>query len=113
MNKLVDDFIEMNCRGKVLELCKKYYAEDLHMTSNGELFASSKNEAHDKQKPFIDNIKEFDVSLESKKITNNMATLVFSYRMTTKDLKQISFNGKHTQTWKEGLIIKEAFEILS
>ncbi len=112
MDKLIDDFIEMNLGGKILELCEEYYAEDLHMTSNGDLFASSKSEAYDKQKPFVENIREFDVSLKYKEIADNMATLVFSYKMTTKELKQICFTGKHIQTWKEGRIIREAFETL-
>lgn len=40
MKKLIDDFIELNTTGRVLELCEKYYADNVLMLSNGDIFGN-------------------------------------------------------------------------
>ena len=110
MQELVDDFIAMNQSGLVLELCEKYYDGNVLMLNNGSIFAESMKEAYDKQKGFVESIKEFNVKLVSKKIEQDVSELIFHYKMTTADFKVIEFTGKHVQKWKNRKIIKEEYE---
>jgi hypothetical protein len=75
MNNLIDDFIEMNESGLVLELCEKYYDENVLMLNNGEIFASTMQESYDKQKMFVGSIENFDVKLTSSVINKNIVEL--------------------------------------
>lgn len=109
MNNLVDDFIFMNQSGMVLELCEKYYDENVTMLNNGQIFAESMRESYDKQKGFVESVKEFEVKLVSKEIDGNVVELIFHYKMTGSDLKVNEFTGKHIQTWKNDKIIKEEY----
>lgn len=110
MQDLIDDFIAMNKAGLVLELCEKYYAENVLMLNNGAVFAESMRESYDKQKGFVDSIKEFDVQLLSSKIEGNISKLTFHYKMTGMDSKTNEFTGRHIQTWKNQKIVKEEYE---
>ena len=67
MHSLVDGFIEMNQAGRVLELCERYYDDNVLMLNNGQVFAKSMRESYDKQKGFVGSVKEFNVELLSKK----------------------------------------------
>ena len=109
MNNLIDDFIFMNQAGMVLELCEKYYDENVIMLNNGQVFAESMRESYDKQKGFVESVKEFNVKLVSKKITYNVSELIFHYKMTRSDSSVNDFTGKHIQTWKNDKIIKEEY----
>jgi len=109
VNKEVDDFIVMNQRGLVLELCEKYYAPKVLMLSNGEVFAESMREAYDKQKGYIGSIKEFDVNLVSRSVEGNISDLVFGYKMIAQDGKCFEYIGRHIQTWESGKIIREEY----
>lgn len=109
MQKEVDDFVVMNTSGMVLELCEKYYANDVLMLNNGTVFAKSMRESYDKQKGFISSVKEFDVKLLSSTIKNNIAELTFRYKMTGSDSTINEFTGKHIQTWKNGKIVHEEY----
>ncbi len=109
MNNLIDDFIFMNQAGMVLELCEKYYDENVIMLNNGQVFAESMRESYDKQKGFVESVKEFNVELVSKKITDNVSELIFHYKMTSSDSSVNEFTGKHIQTWKNDKIIKEEY----
>lgn len=109
MHELVDDFIEMNQAGLVLELCEKYYDENVIMLNNGSIFAESMREAYDKQKGFIGSIVEFDVKLVSKVIIGNVSELTFHYKMTGSDSNTMDFTGKHVQTWKNNKIVREEY----
>jgi len=106
---LVDDFITMNQAGMVLELCEKYYDENVLMLNNGKVFATSMRESYDKQKGFVESVKEFNVELVSKIITGNISELIFHYKMTGADLAVNEFTGKHIQTWENDKIIKEEY----
>ena len=110
MQELVDNFIEMNQSGRVLEICEKYYDGNILMLNNGAIFAESAKEAYDKQKGFVQSIKEFNVKLISKKIENDTSEITFHYKMITADSKVMEFTGKHIQKWKNQKIIKEEFE---
>ena len=109
MNNLIDDFIMMNQAGLVLELCEKYYDENVLMLNNGTIFAETMRESYDKQKGFVESIKEFDVKLVSKVITDNIAELTFHYKMTGADSRVTEFTGMHIQTWKSQKIVKEEY----
>lgn len=109
MNELIDDFIKMNQAGQVLDLCKKYYDQDVVMLNNGLVFAESMKESFDKQKGFIESIIEFEVKLVSKVIYGNVAELIFDYKMTGADSKTTKFTGKHIQTWFNEKIIREEY----
>jgi len=109
MNKLVNDFIVMNQAGLVLELCEKYYDENVIMLNNGQVFASSMRESYDKQKGFVESVVEFTVELVSKRIDGNVSELIFNYKMTGSDSRVNEFTGKHIQTWKNDKIIKEEY----
>jgi len=109
MQQAVDDFVVMNTSGMVLELCEKYYAEDVLMLNNGAVFAESMRESYDKQKGFVASVKEFDVELLSSDINNNVVELTFSYKMTDFDAKTNVFTGKHIQTWENGKIVREEY----
>ena len=109
MQQEVDDFIEMNTGGMVLELCEKYYDENVLMLNNGTVFAESMKESYEKQKGFVALVKEFDVKLLSSKIEGNVSELVFHYKMTGADSKTNEFSGKHIQTWGKGKIVKEEY----
>ena len=109
MQQEVDDFIEMNTGGMVLELCEKYYDENVLMLNNGTVFAESMKESYEKQKGFIGLVKKFDVKLLSSKIEGNVSELVFHYKMTGADSKINEFSGKHIQTWDKGKIVKEEY----
>ncbi len=109
MNNLVDDFIFMNQAGMVLELCEKYYDENVIMLNNGQVFAESMRESYDKQKGFVKSVKEFNVELVSKTITDNVSELIFHYKMIGFDSLVNEFTGKHTQTWENGKIVKEEY----
>ena len=92
MQQEVDDFIEMNTSGMVLELCEKYYDENVLMLNNGTVFAESMKESYEKQKGFVALVKEFDVKLLSSKIEGNVSELVFHYKMTGADSKTNEFS---------------------
>jgi len=109
MHSLVDDFIVMNKAGLVLELCEKYYDSNVMMLNNGQVFAKSMRESYEKQKGFVESVKEFDVKLVSKKIVGNVSELIFHYKMTGSDSSVNEFTGKHIQTWKNDKIIKEEY----
>jgi len=109
MQQAVDDFVAMNTNGMVLELCEKYYAEDVLMLNNGAVFAQSMRESYDKQKGFVASVKEFDVKLLTSEIKNNIAELTFHYKMTGFDAKKNEFTGKHIQTWDNGKIVREEY----
>ena len=109
MHNLVDDFIVMNQAGQVLELCEKYYDENVIMLNNGQVFAQSMREAYDKQKGFVESIKEFSVELMSKRIDDNVSELVFHYKMINADLTVNEFTGKHIQRWVNNKIVKEEY----
>ena len=93
----------------VLELCKKYYANDVLMLNNGSIFAESMRESYDKQKGFVASVKEFDVKLLSSKIRGNIVELTFRYKMTDSDSTINEFTGKHIQTWHNGKIVREEY----
>jgi hypothetical protein len=105
----IDGFIHMNTRGMVLELCTKYYADDVLMLNNGVVFAESMTESYDKQKGFVSSVKAFDVKLVMSKITNNIVELTFDYKMMGHDSSINEFTGKHIQTWVNGKIIREEY----
>ena len=109
MLNLVDDYIAMNQAGLVLELCEKYYDENVMMLNNGQVFAESMRESYNKQKGFVESVKEFNVELISKNIDGNVSELVFHYKMTGSDSTVNEFTGKHTQTWKNDKIFKEEY----
>jgi len=109
VDHLVDDFIVMNQAGMVLELCEKYYAENVIMLNNGQVFAKSMRESYDKQKGFVESVKAFNVELVSKLVTGNVSELIFHYRMTDHNSAVNEFTGKHIQTWKNDKIIKEEY----
>jgi len=99
----------MNQAGLVLELCEKYYHENVVMLNNGTVFAESMRESYDKQKGFVESVSEFDVKLVSKDVTGNAVELIFDYKMTGADSKAIEFTGKHVQTWREKKIVREEY----
>ena len=99
----------MNSNGLILELCEKYYADDVLMLNNGVVFAESMRESYDKQKGFVSSVKELEVKLLSSEIRNNIAELTFSYKMTGADLAINEFTGKHIQAWKNGKIVHEEY----
>jgi len=109
VRNLVDDFIVMNQSGLVLELCKKYYDKNVIMFNNGQVFAESMQESYDKQKGFVESVKEFTVELVTKKITGDIAELTFNYKMTGFDSTVNEFTGKHIQTWQNNKIVKEEY----
>ncbi len=109
MEALIDDFVAMNKAGLVLELCEKYYDENVLMLNNGIVFAESMREAYDKQKGFVGSVKAFDVTLLSSTITDNVSELTFHYKMTGADATVNEFTGTHCQTWHDGKIVKEAY----
>jgi hypothetical protein len=109
MHELVDDFVKMNQAGLVLELCEKYYHENVVMLNNGAVFAESMRESYDKQKGFVESVCEFDVKLVSRKITGNIVELSFDYKMTGADSKLTEFTGKHVQTWRNQKIVREEY----
>ena len=109
MQQEIDGFVAMNTSGMVLELCEKYYDDDVLMLNNGAVFAQSMRESYDKQKGFVSSIREFDVKLLSSEITNNIAELTFRYKMTGPDSKMSEFTGKHIQTWENGKIVHEEY----
>ena len=113
MKLLVEDLIKMNQVGQVLELCEKYYDENILMISDRNIFAKSMREAYDKQKGFVEDLKEFEVKLISQKIEDNMAELIFNYKITNADSVVNEFVGKHIQTWKNDKVIKEEYESIN
>lgn len=113
IDKLVEGFILLNKAGCVLELCKKYYAKNVLMFNNGNIFATSREEAYDKQKVFVQSVAEHEVNLVSKKILYNVSELIFNYKLITYDTQIIVFTGKHTQHWHNNKITKEEYESIS
>ncbi|WOH35928.1 hypothetical protein RI844_11095 [Thalassotalea fonticola] len=109
MHNLVDDFIGMNQAGRILELCEKYYDENVIMLNNGQVFAESMRESYDKQKGFVESVKEFNIELVSQKIDGNVSELIFHYQMTGSDATLNDFTGKHIQTWVNKKIVKEEY----
>jgi hypothetical protein len=109
MQHLIEDFIEMNINGLVLELCEKYYDKDVLMLNNGVVFAESMRESYNKQKHFVQSVSKFDVKLLSCDIKDNTVELTFSYKMTSNDSSTNEWVGKHIQTWKNGTIIREEY----
>ena len=109
MRKLIDDFIELNTTGRVLELCEKYYDDNVLMLSNGDVFAKTMREAYNKQKGFVESVKAFDVTLVESNIDGNQSELTFHYKMTAADSSISEFTGKHIQTWANDKIIKEEY----
>jgi hypothetical protein len=109
MQSLVDDFITMNQAGQVIELCHKYYDENVLMLNNGVVFAKTRQESIDKQQGYLSAVKEFDVKLVEKNIIENIAELTFAYKITGADGNPHQFIGKHIQTWHKGKIIKEEY----
>ena len=112
LEEKVNDFIYMNEAGQVLALCEKYYAKDVCMLNEGEVFARSMRESFDKQKKFVDEIKESRVTLVSKTIEGDVARLTFHYKMTNKKDQSFEFTGEHLQYWQDGKIVKEEYKAL-
>jgi len=110
LDESITDFINMNEAGQVLALCKKHYAKDVVMLNDGEVFASSMQESFDKQKVFVDEIKESSVKLVSKEIEGNVSKLIFHYKMKNNKDQAFEFTGEHIQHWKNGKIIKEEYQ---
>jgi len=110
MKQMVNDLIKMNEAGQVLQLCEKYYDKNILMLSDGNIFAKSMIEARDKQKGFIDMVKDFEVKLISQNINDNIVELTFDYKITNIESNINRFQGKHIQTWQDGKIIKEEYE---
>ena len=113
MQELIDDFVEMNTSGRVLELCEKYYDEHVLMLNNGTVFAKSMQESYDKQKECVGSVEDFEVKLISSEIEGNVSELVFRYRMTGSDAVISEFTGKHIQTWEKGKIVREEYSTIS
>lgn len=111
MQDCIDDYIAMNEAGQVLELCQKYYATEVLMLSDGEVFAESMQQAFEKQKGFVDAIRSAEVALVSQEREGNQVALVFDYKITT-DTATMVFTGEHLQTWRSGKIIKEVYRSL-
>ena len=109
---LIDDFIHLNETGLILEICQKYYADNILMLSNGEPFAESKTEAYSKQKIFLETITSFEVRLTSQTHNADSIELIFSYAFTDTNSQAICFTGKHTQRWDDGKIFREDFETI-
>lgn len=109
MNNLIDDFISMNQAGLVLEMCEKYYDENVIMLNNGTVFAESMRDSYNKQKGFVESVKAFSVTLISKHLEGNVSELVFHYKMTSSDSTVNEFTGKHIQTWKNKKIVREEY----
>jgi hypothetical protein len=109
VQELVDDYIEMNEAGLVLELCEKHYDENVIMFNNGVLFADSRQESYNKQKGFVDSIVKFDVNLVSKVVDGNLSELTFHYKMTRPDSVLVDFTGKHVQIWSNNKIVREEY----
>ena len=109
MNELIDDFVKMNQAGLVLELCEKYYDENVVMLNNGAVFAESMRESYDKQRGFVESVSEFDVKLVSRKAIDNTVELTFDYKMTGACSKITEFTGKHVQTWENQKIVREEY----
>ncbi len=112
MEEHVDGFIKMNMEGRILELGEQYYDEHITMSSNGEEFASSRAEATVKQKPYVESIAAFVITLIEKNIKDDIAEITFHYDITTKANENYAFTGKHIQTWKNGKIIHEEYVML-
>ena len=113
MQELIDDYIAMNQEGLVLELCERYYDDNVLMLNNGNVFAESMRESYEKQKGFVASVREFDVTLISQVVDGNYAELTFDYKMIGESSKVTTFVGKHIQTWKNGKIIKEEYISIS
>jgi hypothetical protein len=109
VHELINDFVKMNQAGLVLELCEKYYDENVVMLNNGTIFAESMRESYDKQKGFVASVSAFDVILVSSLMTDNTVELTFDYKMKGADSKITEFTGKHVQTWENGKIIREEY----
>ncbi len=109
LNDLVDQLVELNETGQVLTLCKTFFAADILMLSDGVVFARSMQEAHDKQKTFVETVKKFEVTLMDKCCSGNISELTFRYKMTAADGAVAEFTGKHIQTWEGDKIIKEEY----
>ena len=109
MYKLIDDFIKMNQAGLVLELCEKYYDENVIMLNNGAVFAESMREAYNKQKGFVGSIANFDVKLVSKVVNGSVSELTFHYKIAGEESSVMDFTGKHIQTWKNNKIVREEY----
>ena len=109
MHELIEEFIAMNSAGLDLELCEKYYDENVLMLNNGAIFAESKKESYDKQKGFVASVREFNVTLLSSNIKDNISELTFKYKIIGADFKKtnlqesISKHGK-MERWKDGKI---------
>ena len=99
----------MNQAGLVLELCEKYYDENVIMLNNGAIFAESMREAYNKQKWFVGSIVNFDVKLVSKTINGSVSELTFHYKMGGEESSVMDFTGKHIQTWKNNKIVREEY----
>lgn len=112
IQQLVNDFIKMNQAGKVLELCEKHYDDNVQMLSNGDTFASSRQEAMDKQAKFVAAVQKFEINLLSEQVNNDVSELIFDYKMTTENGEKNEFIGKHILSWKNQKIIKEEFSII-
>jgi hypothetical protein len=112
LNALIDGFIQLNMEGKILQLCEQYYAADIIMTSDGKPFASSRAEAAAKQKPYVDSIAAFVITLISKNIEDDKAEITFHYDITTVDNQNFVFTGKHIQQWADGKVVREDYEML-
>ena len=109
ISELIKDFIALNEACRPLELCKKFYADDVLMLSNGSIYAETMQQAHDKQKAFVDQVTASEVKLVAQRIDGDKAELVFHYKMTNSKSESMEFGGKHRQWWQGDKIIKEEY----
>ena len=112
LDTLINGFIQLNMEGKILQLCEKYYADEIVMTSDGKPFASSRAEAAAKQKPYVDAIAAFVITLISKDVDGDKAEITFHYDITTTENRNFVFTGKHIQHWVDGKVIREDYEMV-
>ena len=50
VEELIDDYVAINEAGLVLELCGKYYEENVVMLNNGTIFAESMRDSYNKKR---------------------------------------------------------------
>ena len=103
------DLNDMIRQGKTMEAFEKYYAEDVVMMENDEVF-EGKAVNRKRELEFFSNVKEVhEFALNNSAVGGDTSYCEQSIDVTFKDDKRMTTQQVSVRTWKDGLVVKERF----
>lgn len=100
---------EMVRTGKTLEAFERFYADDVVMIENDEVFAG-KEVNRKREQEFFDSIAEVHAAgLGASAVQGNISFCEQFFDATLKDGSRMKMEEVSVRTWKDGKVVKERF----